>query len=139
MRTIAASSMNRIARPRRRPRSITPGLEQADQELDRGDGADRPDILGEVRKEGERRFLDWTKPELDGWKPPIEVPPGMRFGAFDVDLEPVSQRRPARPALKSVPTHFQLAGAAAVSHPGLAADQGGRRRQGRGDHACCRR
>ena len=27
------------------------------------------------------------RPELDGWKPPTEVPPGMRFGAFDVDLD----------------------------------------------------
>ena len=34
----------------------------------------------EVRDEAERRFLDWSRPELDGWKPPIEVPPGMRFG-----------------------------------------------------------
>ena len=40
----------------------------------------------DVREESERRFLDWSRPELDGWKPPVEVPPGMRFGAFDVDL-----------------------------------------------------
>ncbi len=66
------------------------------------------DILGQVRTEAERRFLDWTKPELDGWKPPVEVPPGMRFGAFDVDLSQFPNGVPVDPRLKSVPTHFQL-------------------------------
>ena len=36
-------------------------------------------VVGEVRDEAERRFLDWTRPELDGWKPPTEVPPGHAF------------------------------------------------------------
>ncbi len=62
----------------------------------------------DVREESERRFLDWGQPELDGWKPPIEVPPGMRFGAFDVDLNHFPNGLPVDPRLKSVPTHFQL-------------------------------
>ena len=37
--------------------------------------------LTEVREECRRRFLEWDRPELDGWKPPGEVPPGLRFGA----------------------------------------------------------
>jgi DNA segregation ATPase FtsK/SpoIIIE, S-DNA-T family len=65
-------------------------------------------IVGEVRSEDERRFLDWTKPELDGWKPPTEVPPGMRLGAFEVDLDQFPNGTPRDPRLKSVPTHFQL-------------------------------
>jgi DNA segregation ATPase FtsK/SpoIIIE, S-DNA-T family len=65
-------------------------------------------IVQDVRDEGERRFLDWSKPELDGWKPPTEVPPGMRFGAFDVDLDHFPNGTPRDPRLKSVPTHFQL-------------------------------
>ncbi|MFI5455548.1 MAG: FtsK/SpoIIIE domain-containing protein [Isosphaerales bacterium] len=66
------------------------------------------DMVGQVREEAERRFLDWTKPELDGWKPPTEVPPGMRFGAFDVDLSEFPNGVPRDPRLKSVSTHFQL-------------------------------
>ncbi len=62
----------------------------------------------EVREEAQRRFLEWSEPELDGWKPPIEVPPGMRFGMFDVDLTHFPNGLPVDPRLKSVPTHFQL-------------------------------
>ncbi len=65
-------------------------------------------VVGEVRDEAERRFLDWTRPELDGWKPPTEVPPGMRFGAFGVDLDHFPGGAPRDPRLKSVQTHFQL-------------------------------
>ncbi len=64
--------------------------------------------LTEVCQEGERRFLDWGRPELDGWKPPTEAPPGMRFGAFDVDLAQFPNGIPRDPRLKGVPTHFQL-------------------------------
>jgi DNA segregation ATPase FtsK/SpoIIIE, S-DNA-T family len=64
--------------------------------------------LREVCEEGERRFLEWGRPELDGWRPPTEVPPGMRFGAFDVDLSHFPNGIPVDPRLKSVPTHFQL-------------------------------
>jgi hypothetical protein len=65
-------------------------------------------ILTEVQQEAGRRFLDWNKPELDGWTLPTEVPPGMRFGAFDVDLGQFPDGIPRDPRLKSVPTHFQL-------------------------------
>jgi hypothetical protein len=65
-------------------------------------------IIGDVRDEAGRRFLDWTQPELDGWRPPGEVPPGMRFGAFDVDLDHFPNGTPRDPRLKNVPTHFQL-------------------------------
>ena len=64
--------------------------------------------LTEVREECQRRFLEWDRPELDGWKPPGEVPPGLRFGAFDVDLSQFPNGIPVDPRLKSVPTHFQL-------------------------------
>src|SRR5262249_20069892 len=73
------------------------------------DGMARFDqIVNEVRGEAGRRFLDWHQPELDGWKPPGEVPPGIRFGAFDVDLNHFPNGVPVDPRLKSVPTHFQL-------------------------------
>ena len=89
----------------------------------------------EVREEAERRFLEWSRPELDGWKPPIEVPPGMRFGAFDVDLSHFPNGMPVDPRLKSVPTHFQLPALLPFPIQGSvlikAADAG----QGRGDHA----
>jgi DNA segregation ATPase FtsK/SpoIIIE, S-DNA-T family len=65
-------------------------------------------VVGEVRDEAERRFLDWHRPELDGWKTPTEVPPGIRFGAFEVDLDHFPGGAPRDPRLKSVPTHFQL-------------------------------
>jgi hypothetical protein len=73
------------------------------------EGMSRVDqMVGQVRDEAERRFLDWTKPELDGWKPPTEVPPGMRFGAFDVDLNQFPNGVPRDPRLKTVSTHYQL-------------------------------
>ena len=65
-------------------------------------------VVDEVREEGQRRFLDWAKPELDGWKPPTEVPPGIRFGAFEVDLDHFPNGTPRDPRLKNVPTHFEL-------------------------------
>jgi hypothetical protein len=65
-------------------------------------------MVGQVREEAERRFLDWTKPELDGWKPPTEVPPGLRFGAFEVDLGQFPNGVPRDPRLKTVSNHFQL-------------------------------
>ncbi len=64
--------------------------------------------VNEVREEAGRRFLEWGAPELDGWKPPVEVPPGMRFGLFDVDLNHFPNGVPVDPRLKSVPTHFQI-------------------------------
>ena len=64
--------------------------------------------VNEVRDEAGRRFLEWGLPELDGWKPPVEVPPGMRFGLFDVDLNHFPNGVPVDPRLKSVPTHFQI-------------------------------
>ena len=36
------------------------------------------------------------------------MPPGLRFGAFDVDLTNSPTASPVDPRLKSVPTHFQL-------------------------------
>jgi energy-coupling factor transporter ATP-binding protein EcfA2 len=65
-------------------------------------------IVTEVTEEGQRRFLDWSRPDLDGWKPPTQVPPGMRFGAFEVDLDHFPNGTPRDPRLKSVPTHFEL-------------------------------
>ena len=65
-------------------------------------------VVSEVHDEAGRRFLDWTQPELNGWMPPSEVPPGLRFGAFEVDLNHFPNGPPRDPRLKSVPTHFQL-------------------------------
>jgi DNA segregation ATPase FtsK/SpoIIIE, S-DNA-T family len=64
--------------------------------------------LREVNDEASRRFLEWARPELDGWKPPREVPPGLRFGRFAVDLSQFPNGIPVDPRLKSVPTHFDL-------------------------------
>ena len=61
-----------------------------------------------VNEEAHRRFLEWSQPELDGWKPPTEVPPGLRFGIFSVDLNQFPNGVPRDPRLKSVPTHFDL-------------------------------
>ncbi len=66
------------------------------------------EALRGVNEEAARRFLDWTQPELDGWKPPAEVPPGLRFGGFSVDLSQYPSGIPRDPRLKSVPTHFDL-------------------------------
>ncbi len=91
-------------------------------------------IVEDVREEGERRFLDWTRPELDGWKPPTEVPPGMRFGAFEVDLDHFPNGVPRDPRLEIGADPLPVPGTPAVSDPGLAPDQGGRSGQGRRDH-----
>jgi hypothetical protein len=66
------------------------------------------DTLRQVNDEAARRFLEWSRPELDGWKPPSEVPPGLRFGRFAVDLSQFPSGIPVDPRLKSVPTHFDL-------------------------------
>ncbi len=66
------------------------------------------DSLRQVKEEASRRFLDWDRPELDGWKPPAEVPPGLQFGTFAVDLSQFPSGMPRNPRLKSVPTHFDL-------------------------------
>ena len=88
--------------------SLRPGMEQPDQELDRGDGAGSTRPCAKFAKSRSADFWNGPKPELDGWKPPIEVPPAMRFGAFDVDLSHFPNGVPVDPRLKSVPTHFQL-------------------------------
>jgi hypothetical protein len=63
----------------------------------------------EVRDESERRFLDWTMPDLDGWQTPTEVPPAMRFGAFRFGLNEFPNGAPRDPRLKAVgPTDFEL-------------------------------
>jgi len=64
--------------------------------------------LREVNEEASRRFLEWARPELDGWKPPTEVPPGLRFGTFAVDLSQFPNGIPVDRRLKSVTTHFDL-------------------------------
>jgi len=66
------------------------------------------DTLREVNEEAGRRFLEWSQPELNGWKLPTEVPPGLRFGMFAVDLSQFPNGIPVDPRLKSVPTHFDL-------------------------------
>ena len=66
------------------------------------------EALGGVNERASRAFLDWTRPELDGWKPPVEVPPGLRFGGFAVDLKQFPSGVPVNPRLKSVPMHFDL-------------------------------
>jgi hypothetical protein len=66
------------------------------------------DSLRGVNDEAARRFLEWSRPELNGWKPPGEVPPGLRFGVFAVDLSQFPNGIPVDPRLKSVPTHFDL-------------------------------
>ncbi|HLH27900.1 MAG TPA: hypothetical protein VKW77_03230, partial [Acidimicrobiales bacterium] len=66
------------------------------------------EALRGVNEEASRRFLDWTQPEVNGWSPPGEVPPGLRFGGFAVDLGQYPNGVPRDPRLKSVPTHFDL-------------------------------
>ena len=63
---------------------------------------------GQRNAGGARRFLDWNGPELDGWKPPTEVPPGMRFGRSTSIWTSFPTASRVDPRLKSVPTHFQL-------------------------------
>ncbi len=67
------------------------------------------EIVTEVRDESERRFLSWSRPDLDGWKTPTEVPPAMRFGAFRFDLNEFPNGPPRDPRLKTAgPTEFEL-------------------------------
>jgi S-DNA-T family DNA segregation ATPase FtsK/SpoIIIE len=65
-------------------------------------------VVGEVQSECERRFLDWNRPDLDNWKTPKEVPPGIRLGGFRVELDHFPNGTPRDPRLKSVPTEFEL-------------------------------
>jgi len=66
-------------------------------------------IVTDVREESERRFLDWTKPDLAGWQTPTEVPPAMRFGLFGFDLNEFPNGPPRDPRLKAVgPPEFKL-------------------------------
>ncbi len=66
------------------------------------------DTLRQVNDEASRRFLEWSRPEVNGWKMPTEVPPGLRFGTFAVDLSQFPNGIPVDPRLKSVTTHFDL-------------------------------
>ena len=96
-------------RPRRPPQEqYNQTWDKPDQGLDRGDGADQ---RGRGATSATRRRADsWTGPgpSSTAGSRPTEVPPGMRFGAFDVDLDQFPNGVPRDPRLKSVPTHFEL-------------------------------
>jgi hypothetical protein len=63
----------------------------------------------EIREESERRFLDWSRPDLGGWKPPVEVPPALRFGLFNVHLDEFPNGTPRDPRLKAIgPQEIEL-------------------------------
>ncbi|MGP0068848.1 MAG: hypothetical protein ACLQGP_35270 [Isosphaeraceae bacterium] len=66
------------------------------------------EALRGVNEEASKRFLDWDQPDVEDWKPPLEVPPGLQFGRFAVDLDQFPNGVPRDPRLKSVPTHFDL-------------------------------
>ena len=57
------------------------GVEQPDQELDRGDGPGRPDRYRGARRVASADSWNGQSPSLTAGSRPIEVPPGMRFGA----------------------------------------------------------
>ncbi len=62
-----------------------------------------------VHEEDVNRYLDWNRPDLENWKPPTTVPPGLRFGMFSVDLSQFPNGVPTDPRLKSVALdHFDL-------------------------------
>jgi DNA segregation ATPase FtsK/SpoIIIE, S-DNA-T family len=53
-------------------------------------------------------FLDWTKPELPKWLPPLSVPRGLRFGQFEVNLAQIKGGIPESEALRPKQTSFRL-------------------------------
>ena len=97
------------------------------------------EALRGVNEEAARRFLDWTQPELDGWKPPTEVPPGLAVRRLLRRLEPVPRRRAPRPAAQVGAHPLRPARAAALSHHRLDAHPRRRRRQGPRRSRCSRR
>jgi hypothetical protein len=65
-------------------------------------------VTGEVNAESARRFLDWENTALDRWNPPTEVPPGLRFGTFKIELSDFSGGVPVDPRLKDAgPTKLE--------------------------------
>ncbi|WP_165068799.1 FtsK/SpoIIIE domain-containing protein [Paludisphaera rhizosphaerae] len=67
-------------------------------------------INSDVNSESARRFLEWDgKEEIDGWKPPEEVPPAMPFGRFKFELADFPHGRPTDDRLKNAgPTEFDF-------------------------------
>ncbi len=65
--------------------------------------------VDQVQSEDALRFLDWNRPDLENWKTPTAVPPGLRFGLFSVDLAQYPNGVPTDPRLKAVAlNHFDL-------------------------------
>ncbi len=74
-----------------------------------GMGADRRGPRRRQRARPRGAFLDWTRPELDGWKPPARGParPAVRR-LRGRPRASIPSGVPRDPRLKSVPTHFDL-------------------------------
>jgi len=72
-----------------------------------------------VRAESGRRHLDWHHADIDAWRPPVEVPEGMRFGTLTLDLADIPNGMPADPRLLAHgPTRHDLP--ALIPFPGTA-------------------
>jgi ABC-type multidrug transport system fused ATPase/permease subunit len=53
-------------------------------------------------------FLDWNADALPAWTPPSAVPPGIRFGQFDINLAQIRGGIPDDAALRPAETRFTL-------------------------------
>ena len=96
-------------------------------------------VVGEVRDEAERRFLDWPGRSSTAGSPR----PRSRPACVSAPSTSISTSFPsgvaARSAAQIGADPVRAAGPLALSHSGLDADQGGRLRQGRGDPRCSSR
>jgi S-DNA-T family DNA segregation ATPase FtsK/SpoIIIE len=64
--------------------------------------------VADLQQASDELFLDWSKPELPKWLPPLSVPRGLRFGQFEVNLAQIKGGIPGDEALVPKHTSFQL-------------------------------
>jgi hypothetical protein len=58
--------------------------------------------VDDVNAESDRLFPPWNSPTWNQWGPPTTIPPGVRFGAYRVNLVQIANAIPADPRLKPV-------------------------------------
>ena len=91
--------------------------------------------VNEVREECERRFLEWAQARARRLEAADRGPARPAVRRLRRRSQPVPQRHSRRPAAQIGADPLSASGPVAVPDPGLDAHQGGRRGQGRGDHA----
>jgi hypothetical protein len=66
-------------------------------------------VMRDVDQESGRLFRPWNDPAWGAWTPPTAVPPGIRFGEYQVDLEQIPNGVPTDERLRTdLPARFPL-------------------------------